>query len=127
MIRISVDDSRRTRFIVYEGIVDDVELLKAYKELVARPDFNKTYNDFVDLTHVDEFQVTSKGISDLAAFLKPYIGELATTKLAIVATKPYIYGMARMYQSVRDDAPRKIKVFRDADEAFFWLGIPPLK
>ena len=124
MIRVSVDHSRRTRFVILEDFIDDIQILETYKEIIADPDFDQTYNHFVDLTRVDHFNVTTQGVRDLADLFKPNLGEYPS-KLALVAPKIHIYGMARMYQSFRANTQRQVRVFRTAEEAYSWLGITP--
>ncbi len=50
------------------------------------------------------------------------------TKTAIVADKDWTFGMARIYQTYRDDlkdgATRHFQVFRNMEEAREWLGLP---
>jgi hypothetical protein len=113
MIRVSIDHARRTRFVYFENTVDDVQLLETYKKLLEDPDFDINYIDLVDLSSVDQFDITSNGLRKVADFLKPFIGEQIRSKLAIVATKAHVYGMARMYQMIRGDKPRQVRVFRD--------------
>lgn len=124
MIRVSIDHARRTRFIYFENTVDDIQLLETYRKLVKEPDFDIHYNDLVDLSSVDQFDITANGLHQVADLLKPYTGEQIHSKLAIVATKAHVYGMARMYQMIRADAPRQVRVFREMSEASSWLGIP---
>jgi hypothetical protein len=84
MIRVSIDHAKRTRFVYFENTVDDFQLLETYKKLVEDPDFDINYNDLVDLTSVDQFDITSNGLHRVADFLKPYTGEQIRSKLAIV-------------------------------------------
>ncbi len=45
------------------------------------------------------------------------------SRRAIVADKDITFGMARMYEVFREDAPEEIKLFRDIAEARRWLGL----
>ena len=44
-------------------------------------------------------------------------------KLAIVAERDELLGLARMYELLRGDSPVKVRVFRDRDEAEVWPGL----
>ena len=48
---------------------------------------------------------------------------LESGKFAIIAKRDFLFGMARMYQILRDESPVEVRVFRDRGEAELWLGI----
>ena len=49
---------------------------------------------------------------------------LGDYRLAIVASEPVVFGMARMYQAHTADALSNVMVFRTVSEARAWLGLP---
>lgn len=97
-------------------------LIRAYEQLISARDYDPTLHHLADLRAVEHFNVSSVGIRQLTRTL-PRLDELRIqTKLAIVAEKDDVYGMARMYQTLRSDAPQLIQVFRDMEDAKGWLA-----
>jgi hypothetical protein len=47
----------------------------------------------------------------------------AGARRAIVVGSDVVYGMARMYQILRDTAPDHLEVFRDLASNVAWLGL----
>lgn len=121
MIRFEIDPAHRIRVAHFEGVVSDEELLGSYGALVARPDYDATLDDMVDMGAVDRLEVSSDTVRRLVSMFTPMDSDQVVTRLAIVAPKDHVFGMARMYEILRSDAPEQIRVFRDRDEARRWL------
>jgi hypothetical protein len=45
-------------------------------------------------------------------------------RVAVIADKDVIYGLARVYEAFRDANPGEIRTFRAREEAEAWLGLP---
>jgi hypothetical protein len=121
VIRFEVDPASRTRVAWFEGVVDDAELLGSYGALVQEPDYDSTLDDLVDMTGVDRLDVSSESVRQLVRMFTPLDPEGLVTRLAIVAPRDHVFGMARMYEILRSDAPEEICVFRDRAAAERWL------
>jgi hypothetical protein len=121
MIRFELDMQRRTRVARFTGVVDDQELLGSYAGLVEQPDFDPSLNDLVDMTGVERLDVSTAAVRQLVSMFTPLDQADVVTRLAIVAPRDHVFGMARMYEILRSDAPEMIAVFRDMDEAQRWL------
>lgn len=124
MIHFEVDGPRRTRVAIFEGIVTDTELLGSYGSLVQEPDYDPTLDDLVDMRGVQRLEVSTEAVRRLVDLFTPIDPEGVTTRLAIVAAKDETFGMARMYEILRSDAPEQIRVFRHRAEAEAWLFEP---
>ena len=122
MIRFSIDADVRTRVAEFTGTVDDAELLGSYAELTTNPDYDESLDDLVDLRGLERLDVSSESIRRLVSMFTPLDGVAPNTRLAIVAPRDDVFGMARMYQILRSDAPEEIAVFRDRAEADAWLA-----
>jgi hypothetical protein len=124
-IEFSYDGSTGVRSAVYRGTIDDATLLRAYQELIVRPDFVPQAHDFADLRGITAWQVTAEGLTQLGHLMsgggkmpKPTL----VAGLAIVADTPLGFGLARMYELITQGyLPKDTQVFRDVDEAFAWL------
>jgi hypothetical protein len=51
----------------------------------------------------------------------------AGARRALVITNDVLFGMARMYQLLKDESPDELQIFRNMDEALQWLGLADAK
>jgi len=124
MIRFKLDEASRVRIAIFEGVVGDTELIAAYKKLMSEDDYDPTLNHLADLRAVEDFAVSTAGLRQLVESFTNLNSLGLRTKLAIVAARDDVFGMARMYQTLRSDAPQMLRVFRDITEAKNWLDLP---
>ncbi len=77
----------------------------------------------------EEFDVTAKSIREVAAMDKRGAEINPGMKVAIVATRTLIVGMARMYELSGGDGAWETRVFETMSEARQWVGAeePSLK
>jgi hypothetical protein len=126
-IRIRVDPAARVRHAVFEGSIDDNELVDAYAAVLGDPDFDPTLNDLVDGRAIRRLDVTPAGVRRLADLVQQIDRFSLPTKFAVVAGDDFAYETARMYEALRVDqrAPAEHRIFRDMVEARRWLGLGP--
>jgi hypothetical protein len=68
---------------------------------------------------------TTDNVMHLASLSISMDAVIGPSRLAIIATKDYHYGMGRMYKTYREDHPGSTKavgVFRTREEAMQWLA-----
>ena len=122
-MKFSVDKQRRVRTAVGTGVITDADLIDAYTQLISRPDYDPTLNDLVDLSQVERLDVSAATVRRLVALFSRFDSQTVSTRLAIVATGKAAFGMARMYELLRTDAPEEIRVFTSLASARKWLGL----
>ena len=105
------------------GVVTDRELLAHARALTADPRFARSFHQLADLRDVTDLQVTASTIREMVR-LNPFG---AGARRAMVVTCDVAFGMARMYQILRDGSPDKLEIFREMDDALQWLGIVEAK
>ena len=101
------------------GEVTDRELLAHVRALTADPRFARNFHQLADLRDVTGVQVTAATIKEMAR-LNPFG---AGARRALVVTSDVVFGMARMYQILRDESPDEFEIFRKLDDALLWLEI----
>jgi hypothetical protein len=119
MIQFEFDPAGLTRIAVFSGVVNDAELLGSYGDLIERGEYDPSLNDLVDLRGVERLEVSTAAVRSLAEMFST--GPEGGTRLALVAAKDDVFGMARMYEILRSDASEQIRVFRHRAEAEAWL------
>jgi hypothetical protein len=77
-----------------------------------------------DVRGVERLEVTPDGVRLMVALDRDQADRLGDWKLAIVTTADFVFGTARMYQSMTDEEQSSVQVFRDMAEARSWLGLP---
>jgi len=101
------------------GIVTDRELLAHVRALTIDPRFVRNLHQLADLRDVTDVEVTAATIRKMAS-LNP-CGD--GSRRAVVVTSDLLFGMARMYQILRDEPTDELEIFRTLDDALRWLGI----
>lgn len=96
--------------------------------LAQDPDFDPTFDQLVDVSEVSSLALSVEEAKTIATrgIFKP------TSKRAVFATDPDIFGMGRMmdvYHSMATGRD-KVRVFYDRESALRWLGLeslPPIE
>lgn len=101
------------------GEVTDRELLAHVRALTADPGFARNFHQFIELRDVTDVQITASTIREMVK-LNPFG---AGARRAVVVTSDVVFGMARMYQILRDESPDEFEIFRKLDDALRWLEI----
>jgi len=125
-ITFTLNPARRVRVARFVGAITDRILIDAYEPLLRDPAFDSTQSDLVDLRDVSQMDVTSAGLHRLIALFEERGPAGAHTRNAIYAPSDVLYGVARMFQSLRGEvAPAEIEIFRHFEEAERWMaGLP---
>lgn len=102
------------------GRLDDESLLAYVRTVMVDPAYATASCDLFDMRGVD-LALTGGGIRTVTELIRA--SRLSSPKVAIVADAPAAYGMARMFEILRDDI--EVRVFQDTDEALAWLQALP--
>lgn len=121
-IQFTLDGPRRLRTATFSGVVGEADLISAYAQLMQDPGFDPTIDDLVDLRGVERLDVSSDAVRRIVDMFSPLNDMEIHNRLAIVAPRDELFGMARMYQILRSEAPEETQVFRSYEDAAAWLG-----
>ena len=109
----------------HRGTVEDGEFLDSYKNFFERDLSNLSMNLLVDLRLTDSSQRSNNALRKLSDFMN---GQFKNTdkkiKVAVIASKDISFGLARMYEAFIKTVKVEFVVFRAADAALAWLGVP---
>ena len=108
---IDLDKRRVTSTVT--GVIGDTDLQEHMNALGEDPDFGEDLDQLMDLTGASKIEVTSAMVRD--SFQASPFG--SGSRRAIVASSDLAFGLARMFQILRDDHPDEIEVFRGIEEA----------
>jgi hypothetical protein len=107
------------------GSVSDDEFLSSYREFFNDARYDRSFNVLVDLRRADSSARGPEALRDFAGFVGRQFADTKTEpKVAVVAPQDISFGLARMYEAFSDTVPLEFKVFRGAEAALSWLGLP---
>jgi hypothetical protein len=111
---------------VYKGDRSDDELLAAIRGMYENDLFSISMNRLSDMR-----QATGNGLISTSTLRQlalsasaQYKKTDAHPKVAVIAPEDTGFGLSRMYQAFTDEVPFDFAVFRAADAALAWLGLP---
>lgn len=105
------------------GVLTDRELLAHARALTVDPHFAPNFRQLADLREVTDVQITAATIKEMVR-LNPF---WAGARRALVITNDVLFGMARMYQILKDESPDELQIFRNMEDALQWLGLADAK
>lgn len=107
--------------IFYSGTITGAEIYRAKNEFFAHP-FGKSARYVIcDFTGAGTFDVTPEDVDLIVAQDKRAIETHPALMEAVVAPRPVVFGLARMWQSQVDGVRPYTAVVRSRAEAVAWL------
>jgi hypothetical protein len=117
-IERKIDAAARVVILEVSGDLGDPELLGLAEELEKAPEAEADFSLLMDLREASGKNVTSAGVRALAA--RPLVLSAASRR-AVVVPSELGFGMARMYEMLREERGGAPRVFRDYDAARRWV------
>lgn len=102
--------------VTLSGDVTDDEVLGLQRTLHQTPEVEPGWHALVDCSTAEQVLLTTNAIRELGARSR----FTAQARIAIVAPRDALYGIARMVEQLHP-GPCGIMVFRDRDQAVAWL------
>jgi hypothetical protein len=113
-----IDKEHRVVLSTASGVFDLAAALAHQDQLLADPDFDPTYSQLLDYSHVTDVRIDANDVRKLAerSVFWP------CSRRAMYVTRDIEYGFARMFEMLRQNAGEKgIRVFRNLDDALTWI------
>lgn len=114
-----VEAASRVVILTVRGVLGDAELLRLTDALGKESGVERDFSILIDLRQADGKTVSGAGVRAIAA--KPLVLSTASRR-AIVVPSDLGFGMARMYELLREGKSGPTQVFRDYDEARRWVA-----
>jgi hypothetical protein len=114
----NIDQERRLVISTASGVFTMSDALAHQQKLRADPDFDPSFSQLQDYTHITGMELTPDDIRRLAqnSVFSP------DSRRAILVTSDVAFGLARMFEVLREYAGEKgIQVFRNLDDALDWV------
>jgi hypothetical protein len=113
-----IDKQRRLVMSTAAGVLSKAEVLGHQDQLLKDPDFDPSFSQLSDLTHVTGFEVTQADMRELTerTVFSP------ESRRAVIVSTDLAYGMSRMFGIFRESkGERGIRVFRKLEDALDWV------
>jgi len=125
-IAYRVDHGARVVVAAGHGLLTDTDVFGYQREAWSRSDV-AGYNELIDMTHVDQIALPSADrIRDLAQLSAEMDDPKTLTRLAVVVTDNFAFGLGRMLQAYREldrRSTKEIGIFRTMEEALAFLEL----
>jgi len=123
-IEYHIDHGRRLVLASASGKLTAEDFFNYKRNVWALPDV-RGFNELMDARKLEEIlSLTFEKISELAKLSANMDDNTIPTKLAIVASDTFLYGIGRLYETFRNVNPKstkKVSVFRSMQEAIDWI------
>ncbi len=108
-------------FSTFQGVVTKDDILAELHSFTVDSAFQPSFDHLVDIRGTTRLDLSSDDVRTVS--LHSTFNE--KSRRAIVAEKREIFGLARMYQILREthEKPDEVQIFRDMGEARRWLGL----
>jgi|SRR5262245_39414023 len=111
-----IDTTLRIVASLLEGTITDDDLVSLQGGMRSHPDYSRHFHQILLVTRVSNLAVSALGLQNI------HDARVPGTLWAIVAESGAPYGMARMFQALRE-GPQTIEVFREMSKACEWLSL----
>lgn len=125
-ITFSIDPSKKIIFTMVTGPLLDSDPVRYLSAVLKHPAYRPGFSALVACKNVEIGSFSTSSIRRLGMFTRDAEQELRDSRVALVAHQPVVYGLARMYQLVRDP-PYEFQVFRELSAAEAWLGVDSMQ
>jgi hypothetical protein len=124
-ISYTVDSDKGRVVVRFTGTVRDQDLFTTCHELYGDPRHRIGMPELTDCRVLQRAEFTGAGLRVLARMTATKLDPAQQPwKVAVVAPQSVVYGLARMYELLREGSPEHVEVFRDLAAAEQWLDQP---
>ena len=119
-LRYQIDRDAEMLLVVGEGTITQPERIAAMREWLRDPDYRPGLNTLCDFSDASSTPTMAE-LQEIVSLVERHKAAIGKKKLAVIATKPITFGVARQFQTLADYGPLDVGVFRDRRAALGWL------
>jgi len=119
-LSFQIDSDAGMLMIVGEGFITQPERLEAIEAWLRDPGFRPSLKTLCDFSEASSTP-TMRELREIIALIDERAAAIGKKKLAVVATKPVTFGVARQFQTLADFGPLDVEVFKNRCSALGWL------
>ena len=108
----------------WTGILDDAEILAAYRSLYEDKRWKPGFNEIADLREANIEAITGHGLFRLSKLVDDFVGSVCSEfKTAVIFPKKYHSKPFILYDAFTEKTSEDVRVFTDLESAYKWLGV----
>jgi hypothetical protein len=119
-VEFRIDKEDRIVYGVLKGEVDVSEVLAGLEKVISSDDYEPELDGITDLRAM-KWESDQGDLRLLVHFLIENRKRIGKSRSAVVVSGDRTYGMTRMFEVFSEQAPIKVRVFRDFDKAKRWV------
>jgi hypothetical protein len=120
-ISFHLDPRRDTVLVRGTGTLSLDEVLRLLDDLAVAGPQIRGKNGVIDAAHATDTQMTFDSIRRISDRVSQMEDLFRNTRWAVVAPDDALFGVARMYETLRSGGPFEVRVFRSASDAEAWV------
>jgi len=119
-----IDKRSQTIFVKGLGDICIEELMESYDEARTDPDFDRTFNTYLDFSEIaPSHNIDLDQLESAKSHIRSTQEMKGLRKWGIYAPEGYAYSFSQMFVLIARELVVNIRVFRDENEARTWLGL----
>lgn len=115
-----IDAEAGLLLLTAEGVVTQAERLATLKAWLADPAFRPGLDALCDFSAAASTPALAE-LEALIAVVKQHGHAIGRSRVAIIAGKPVVFGVARQFGALASESPLVVRAFRERNEALSWL------
>ncbi len=115
-----IDAGAGMLLVVGEGFITQSERLEAIEAWLRDPQFRPGLDTLCDFSEATSTP-TMRELREIVSIVDEHRAAIGAKKLALIATRPVTFGVARQFQTLADRGPLDVGVFKDRRAALGWL------
>jgi hypothetical protein len=119
-LRYQIDRDAEMLLVVGEGTITQPERIATMGEWLRDPDYRPGLNTLCDFSEATSTPTMAE-LREIISIVDLHAAAIGKKKLAVIATKPVTFGVARQFQTLADTGPLDVGVFKDRRAALGWL------
>ena len=119
-VSYQIDVNRELIVCRIQGNYNNDDLIGFFKELADDPDFNGNYDEIVDGRAITSSEITEDGLRHAAKMADIFT---ADSHRALVVNAGLSHGLSRMFLTLNEHKPSRLRLFTEMSEALSWLGL----
>jgi hypothetical protein len=119
-VEFRIDKGERIVYGTLKGEVEVEEILAALEAIITSEEYEPHLNGITDLREM-KWESDQGDLRRLVHFLISHGKKIGRSRSAVVVSGDRAYGMSRMFEVFSEQAPLKVRVFRDYDKAKRWV------
>jgi hypothetical protein len=117
-----IDSDAGMLLVVGEGTISQAERIEAISEWLRHPEFGPGLNTLCDFSAATSTPTMAE-LREIVSLVARHAKRIGRKKVAVIATEPVTFGVARQFQTLADSGPLNVSVFRDRRAALGWLHL----